>query len=58
MRHDFEEIQLKNVRKSAKEKAKLYKDELISKSFYRFGYHKKVCIVLKHYFQGLSKIAK
>ena len=26
---------------SAKEKAKQYKDELISKTFYRFGYHLK-----------------
>ena len=39
---------------SAKEKAKKFKDDLVSKSFYRFDYHGKVCENLGLVFNNVS----
>lgn len=41
---------------SAKLKAKHYKDDIISKGFYRFGYHKKICRVLNHTYRNHGKV--
>jgi len=44
--------------KSAKLKAQHYKDDIISKGFYRFGYHRKICQVLHHYFNNDGRVDK
>ena len=46
----------KNFR--AKREARKYKDDLISKSFYRFGYQHKICNVLNHTLKTHGKIAR
>ena len=42
----------------AKREARKYKDDLISKSFYRFGYQHKICNVLNHTLKTHGKIAR